>query len=302
MSNDTTDKGAVPADATRVTYSVDSDVIAEAVANGVAACEPIALGDHGQLFLLPVGYTPHLVDVSDLEDSPRFREGAFEFVGVRSIAGYVNRYKTDDSLGFIKDVYGVGVKALVADLRLAEYVLDEHPADLVRRPARRKHVAVLVLRPTTAARRWGAVLDGKVLSQEGMLDLIVDGIGEIAQPDGSTLRDLISDLHAIRTTEARSVIRTGGQASIEVADNVQLHAGVGTKVEVPETITVTFAPFAGIPGPLVLKVMIKPQVQANSKVAFTLHAPTLDDDLARIIGDVAEDLEGATDIAPLWVP
>ena len=37
-------------------------------------------------------------------------------------------------------------------------------------------------------------------------------------------------------------------------------------------------------------------------VTFVLTAPTLDERLARIIGDIAAHLTEATGIEPLWVP
>ena len=166
----------------------------------------------------------------------------------RRSPSYVNRYKTDATLGYVRDLNGRGATALTSDVEIANYVLDDHPADDAA-TGFREHIATLVLRPTAAARRWGSALAAKMIDQERLLDLVVDGIAEIAEPDGATLRDLVSDLHAIRTSSARSVLRTGGQATVEVADNVSLHSGTGTKVTIPEQITIVFTPYAVVRPP-----------------------------------------------------
>lgn len=283
------------------TYQIDSDVVAEAVRNAVAAVDPAELGEHGVAFLVPDGWKLQIEDqrVYSPEQLPEYRDLTLSFVGVRSIAAYANRYASPDTLGYIVDVNGKGTAPLLGDLEAAFYVLDDIPAP-EGATARRKHRAKLILRPTAAARRWGAAL-GWPLTQEQMLDLVVEGITEIAAPPGAELRDLISDLHAIRTTSAKSVIRTSGQLAVEVADNVTLHAGPGNRVEVPEKLTLVLAPFAGIGSTLQVDVLIKPKV-AGESVSFVLSAPTLDERIASIIGEIAGHLTEATGIEPLWVP
>lgn len=292
---------AVPGVGARATYDVDSDVVAEAVRNAVAAVEPVELGEHGVAFLVPDGWKLQLEDERSYSPArlPEYRDLTLSFVGVRSLAAYVNRYATEDALGYIVDVNGKGTAPLVGDLEAAFYVLDDIPAP-VGLTARRCHRAKLIIRPTAAARRWGKVL-GRSLSQEELLDLVVEGITEIASPPGAELRDLISDLHAIRTTSAKSVIRTSGQLAVEVADRVTLHAGPGSQVEVPEKLTLVLAPFAGIGSTLQVDVLIKPKVSGET-VTFVLTAPTLDERIASIIGEIAGHLTEATGIEPMWVP
>lgn len=285
--------------------TVDTDtgaLIALAIENALHAVDPIDHGDHGRAYLVPDGYTLLLEDVRDMSDpvAPPLRMGTSKYVGVRSLAAYVNRYKTDATLGYIFDLNGQGPRSLLTDITIARYQLDDHPVDGT---GHRLHAAELVLRPTTAARRWASALAAPQLDQEQLLDLVVDGIGEIADPDGATLRDLVADLHAIRTTSARSVIRTGGQATVELTENVALHSGTGTQVTVPETITIVFAPYAGLAVLGVqLTVSVKPRVTKDEKVVFKLDAPALDDEIARVVGDVAGQLAEATGIEPMWQP
>ncbi len=281
-----------------VTYAVDKDVVEVAIRNGVVAQNGFEIGDNTVILPTPAGWTINQLDQRDFEDLPRFRDGTFEIVGVRSLAAYVNRYKTDDTLGWIHDVNGRGSAALVADLDLAEYVIDDLPTDST---SNRVHRATLVLRPTAQARRWGNALRSGTIDQETLLDLVVDGIAEIGEPDGATLRDLVADLHAVRNTSVRSVIRKGGGATVEVADNVALHAGTGNTVTVPETITVVLQPYASVSDVISFDIKIKPKVR-EEKVWFILTAPGLDVALTKLVGTIAADLAEATGIEPLWVP
>jgi uncharacterized protein YfdQ (DUF2303 family) len=284
-----------------VSYDISSDVVDTAVRHAIAATETEPVGDYGRAFLIPEGYTLTLVDERDQSDpdAPHHRSGTFRFVGVLSIAQYVNRYKTDDTLCYLNDLNGTGIESLTRDTKIARVVIDDHPVDAT---AFREHIAELVLRPTAAARRWGPALAGHHLGQDELLDLVVDGIREIAKPDGATLRDLVADLHAIRTTSARSVIRTGGQATVETADNVTLHGGTGNQVTIPETITVIFEPFAGVPASIVLDITVKPRIGQDEKVRFLLTAPKIDEQIADVLAVVHSDLEEHTAITPMWVP
>ncbi len=167
--------------------------------------------------------------------------------GSASLAAYTNRYRTEDTLAYITDVYGKGTTMLTTDQQVIDVtVLDDHPVNAPE-VGRHAHHAALILRPTAAARRWGTAIASNAISQEQFLDLVVDGIAEIASPDeGLELRDLIQDLHAIRSTEVKSVIRTGGEGAIQLSENVKLHAGPGDAVQFPEQMTIVLAPFAGI--------------------------------------------------------
>lgn len=275
-----------------------SGTVDEAISHAVAALEPIEVGDHHLLVKVPSGYQTSMIDVRDSEDLPRRVNHIQLLVGVDSLARYIDQHALADTRAYITDMYGSGTKALTSDCRVVEVVIDDHHAG--NQPDTRTHRAVLVLRPTAAARRWGqALADRATLSQEQFLDLVVDGIGEIVTPDGARLRDLASDLHAIRTAEVQSVIRTGGQGSIQLAENVRLSAGTGDKVEFPERITIRFNPFAGIAHSVTLEVQVRPTVQSNH-VAFTLRAAALEDELAAVLGEIAAEITERTGLTPFW--
>lgn len=283
-------------------------VIAEAVQNGIMATEPIVVGDHGMLVAVPAGWDIRTVDVRNHEDLPRHRGGQRAFVDVPSLAAYVARYDSPDAVAYGKAVDDESALAsLRTDSTLLRVVLDEHPANPpadeplvfdVPQVGHRDHVAALVLRPTPGARRWAKALTN-ALSQEQFLDLIDDGITEIAEPPGAVLRDLISDLHAIRSSSVKSVIRTGGEASLEVADNVGLTAGTGTKVTVPEHVDLVIRPWTLSGKSIAVRVKIKPRI-TDSRVSFLLTAPNLEQLVTEAAAQIATTAEEALDRPILW--
>ena len=288
------------------------ELIDAAIMRGLSATKPIAVGDHGLAFRKPNGDV-QIVDVREHEDEPRlpsFITAREKFVSVESLARYLERFEDPDqttTVANIADPYGKGLSMLTSDTDVAWVTLDDHPLNVLVQGGyeppvgRRSHTATLVLRPTEPAKRWGAALHAPHLSQERFLDLIVDGITEIAEPDGAVLRDLVQDLHAIRTSEVQSVVRTGGEGSIELKENVKLAAGTGNRVTFPEQMTVTFAPFVGVSEVVILKVRIKPTV-GDTKVNFALSCAHLDDSIAKVMGGLAANIFESTGLNPLWRP
>lgn len=270
---------------------IDANVIGQVSDLTLAATEPRRLGRHTSAHLVPAGFTLQLVDERQHgmpEPLPERRAGTFPFVGIASLGEYVGRYADGNTIGYVKDISEHGPVVLTRDTTVATYVLDDHP---VEGTSLREHTATLVLRPTEAARRWGFALIKATLDQEQLLDLVVDGIGEIATPDGATLRDLVADLHAIRTTSVRQVIRTGGSATVEVADNVTLHGGHGNTIEIPEQIQIVLTPFTLIDCSVVVTVKIKPRIDRDGAITFALSTP----DLAARIAEVLDDIQARLD-------
>lgn len=274
---------------------------AEAVQAHVAATEPVEIGDHGVLVRQPVGWDTVPFDVRDFLDLPDHVIHRQDLVGVASFATYVATHaQPPDTRLYAHDPYGTGPNMLRRDTEFITAVIDDHHAG--NYPNHRDHEASMVLRPTAAARRWATALGG-TLRQDQFLELVVDGITEIANPDGAVLRDLVKDLHAIRSVEVSSVIRTGGSGSIELADNVTLSAGTGNKVPFPEQMSVVFVPFAGIDRIISMTVKITPKVDKQShEVTFTLTAADIEDQLASALSHVCDEVADATGIRPLWVP
>lgn len=269
-------------------------LVAAAADGYTIAAEPLEVGDHGLVIRRPADWDVEVIDIRALEDYPRERSGTFAFAGVASLCAYVNRYKSDSTLGYIADVTGRGPAALTTDTLLARYVLDDFAAwgadELV---ANRRHTATLTLRPTTAARRWGAVL-GKRLTQAELVDLVAEGVKEIAHPPAADLRDLISDLHAIRTTGTKSVIRTGGEVALELTDNVALHAGPGNRVTVPDKIIIALQPWTAIEATIYVDILVRPTI-VGEQVFFRLDAPTLEDALNEQVKDIAGHIGSTAD-------
>lgn len=277
----------------------DPHLVEQAVRNAILATNPRHIGDHGLAYLLPSpgGYEVSVVDERLHEAHPRERTGTFRFVDVRSFAEYVNRYKEEDTLAYAIDVPADAPLLLQQSHVAFVAVIDDYPTGGT---SSRTHRATLELTPTVAARRWGAVL-GKWINQEALLDLVVDGAGEVISPDAADLRDLAANLHAIRSVEVESVIRTGGEGTIAVSENVKLKAGASRQFTFPEEMSVTFTPFNREFYPVTLDVRVKATV-TDKHVRFLLTAPTLADQLTSVIDGYAAQVHAATDLVPLWRP
>ncbi len=255
--------------------SYPENIVAEAVANGIIAAEPVELGDHGLAMALPPGFNMQTFDVRQWEQRPRQITHTVKLTSIESFATYFQAHAVS---GFTR-LYAIDESArdltLKADRKVAMAVFDDHGGAIederFPRVGLRQHVAELVLRPTVPALRWADVLsvEGVTLTQEGLLNLIDDGIGEIAEPDAAVLRDLVADLHAVRTTGVQSIRRTGGDAAVTLTENVALRAGVGSQLTVPEQLTVSLVPWT-IPtcGRIYARVKIRP---ALSDKAITFH-------------------------------
>lgn len=255
--------------------SYPENIVAEAVANGIIAAEPVELGDHGLAMALPPGFNMQTFDVRQWEQRPRQITHTVKLTSIESFATYFQAHAVS---GFTR-LYAIDESArdltLKADRKVAMAVFDDHGGAIederFPRVGLRQHVAELVLRPTVPALRWADVLsvEGVTLTQEGLLDLIDDGIGEIAEPDAAVLRDLVADLHAVRTTGVQSIRRTGGDAAVTLTENVALRAGVGSQLTVPEQLTVSLVPWT-IPtcGRIYARVKIRPALRDK---AITFH-------------------------------
>lgn len=255
--------------------SYPENIVAEAVANGIIAAEPVELGDHGLAMALPPGFNMQTFDVRQWEQRPRQITHTVKLTSIESFATYFQAHAVS---GFTR-LYAIDESArdltLKADRKVAMAVFDDHGGAIederFPRVGLRQHVAELVLRPTVPALRWADVLsvEGVTLTQEGLLNLIDDGIGEIAEPDAAVLRDLVADLHAVRTTGVQSIRRTGGDAAVTLTENVALRAGVGSQLTVPEQLAVSLVPWT-IPtcGRIYARVKIRPALRDK---AITFH-------------------------------
>ena len=273
--------------------------VAEAVERGVAALDVEPIGENGIAIRLPEGYDVRVFDRRDWLDIGEYVQAQIRLVGVDSLARYCAEHQDESSRCYVRDVYGRGVEVLQKDTDFAKVVIDDNPAGNV--VGRCAHVAVLVLRPTAAARRWGAALAAGPLAQRQFLSLVEDGIGEIGSPDGAELRELISNLYSTSTASVSEIVSTGGQGRIVLDEQVTLRTGKSAEVEFPERMTLVLQPFAGLPDTVQFDVKISPRV-GQGKVTFELSAPSLDDVLAKALGDIAGEISERTGMNPHWTP
>lgn len=303
MTTDQTADQGVAQCAPQIVQNIDRDVLGDAVRHALAATAPEPLGEYGQAFLVPQGYQLEVKDERSLSDPvvPHHRVLAMSLVGVDSFVRYIDRFKSEDSLIYLRDINGRAQEALLKDCEVGTCVLDDYPTTGPETTSFRSHLAHLVLRPTAAAKRWGAVLN-IALAQETFVDLLDDGISEIYRPDAGDLRDIIADLKVARTTTAAKALPKGGSTSISLNENVDLHGGKGNEIVIPEKVVIGFHPFAGIDDTIIFDVKLRPRVLPNNSVVFRLDAPDLDERLTTLLLGVATEITEATSLPLHWVP
>lgn len=271
-------------------------IAARAIDATIVAAAPIEVGTHGLVFRVPSGYEIQTVDLRPLEDRPRFAAGTFEFAEVASLVDYVNDFKEPGATrAWMGDVTDRGATAIAEPSTICTYVLDDlDPCSNLT--GRRSHKATLQLRPTTAARRWAKALLADCLSQTQMVELVIDGVTEIAEPPAADLRDVVRDLQAVRNTAAKSVVHTDGGFAIEVSEEVTLHAGKGATLSVPDKMRIVFVPWTALPAQqIVVDVKIRPEVRNGGTVVFRLEAPALEDALNDVLAVLHTALSAETD-------
>lgn len=291
-------------------YTIDAgELIADAIDQGIEVHYPLEVNERFTAVQLRDANGGRKLEFIDrrmgTNPLPDFVEHTAAFTQLASFVSYTRRHRLPEStVVYMLDAAALSPESLTRDLPAARVMFDDHPARDQTAPqgiGRRAHRAELVLRPTAAARRWGAAL-GHRLSQDAFLDVIADGLGEIADPAGADLRDLVSNLFTTSNVTASSVKRTGGSASVTFTENVDLRAGAGSSVSIPENLTLTFRPWSAIDADVVVHVRIKPVVADNGKVLFDLHPVDLDAALAALFDQLWHDIDTELDgIDPLWV-
>ncbi len=152
--------------------SYPENIVAEAVANGIIAAEPVELGDHGLAMALPPGFNMQTFDVRQWEQRPRQITHTVKLTSIESFATYFQAHAVS---GFTR-LYAIDESArdltLKADRKVAMAVFDDHGGAIederFPRVGLRQHVAELVLRPTVPALRWADVLSVEGVTLTGL--------------------------------------------------------------------------------------------------------------------------------------
>lgn len=274
-----------------------SDVLNTAVRNAITSVAPTGVGTYGRAELVPDGYTLTITDEREWSDSvERTYDGTDEsFSDVESFAGFWSLYFNSQTV-----LFGSEINPLRPDRPLLTAVFDYLETD-AGVPGRREIQARLELLQTEAAHRWLSGAIGRTITQDQFLALVVDGIGEIADPTAASLHELISDLHSIRTTDVQSLITTSGASKIVLAENAKLHDGTGSEVVFPPMLTIVLTPYTASPAPIELAVRIRPIINSN-RVTFSLTCAHLGATLMEHGRAIAAEFTAMSDATVLWRP
>lgn len=271
-------------------------LVAEVSDATIVGLDPLEVG---RMLLVrhPADWTVSQFDTHQMAERPMWPALVTQHASVASFCSYVTRHKGAATTVWLAS----GTVHLGATVAIAEAILDDLSPDdeLV---ARRAHRARLLLQPTEAAVRWAKALDGRVMSQADFVDLAIDGIAEIASPAGADLRDVVRDLQATRTSAARSVVPTGGSYRVEFSENVDLVAGPGANLALPDRIEIIVKPWRGLDHAIQLTVRVRPNVNDSGRVTFTLSCAQVADEMADSARRVGALIGEATSIEPYETP
>lgn len=193
--------------------------------------------DQPEAHILPPGYRLEIPDPTahdyKLRDRPRRKTGVFRPATVDSFLSYVHEHQTEGTTVWVQP-YGPEIVAL----------LNGHEA-VPGEPGWADHQARLTLTPTPEWKRWTAA-DGMLMGQEVFAELLEDGLGEIADPDGATLLEIAQTMHGAVNASWRSAIRLAtGAVKMAYDEEATARAGKTGDLEVPTAFRLVLAPYEG---------------------------------------------------------
>jgi uncharacterized protein YfdQ (DUF2303 family) len=214
----------------------DYQAIIDAARAGV---NPVTIGKNEDLIFAPLASPPGggsgaVIDLRQFAATPRRKTGTI----VSFDAGSFNAVVDANADAGTSTVYidrDINCPKIVA-------ILNDH-GEL---PGWRDLRVSLDLRKTPQWIKWTS-MDGKMVSQQDFAEFIEDNLQDIAEPEGATMLEIVTYLHATKTTDFKSGIRlSNGNVQFMNVENTEAKVGAG-RIEVPETFKLAITPFQGLP-------------------------------------------------------
>src|SRR5262245_14740370 len=274
-----------------------SDHLATVLAAGkeLGACEHTVARldelDTRPVLVVPTGV--QVLDVERLLEHPSTQRAQVAVREPGSFCDYVLRYLTPATALFAS-LPELSITA-VLDYHDTAQPSEQHGA--VAGQARwGQHRAVLTLERTPAWQQWAAI-DGKKLGQEAFAEFLDQHLPDIAQPAGADVLEIVRTLEATRAVNFRSAIRLdNGAHHFTYEDTIKATGGPGA-LDVPSTIVLGLAPFAGAPlYKLEARLRYRLDDGRLSFVVALLRPQVVVEDAFKAVCSLVQD----TVAAPLW--
>lgn len=208
------------------------DTEAEAIAALAASPREFDTGIAGvKVVALPPMWVSHTHDDEAHSATPRRSKGN---IIVRDAEGFVSAV-TQRKIGVVTIYADDSALALSA-------VLNDDQADV---PGWRDHVVTLELRKRPEWIHWKS-LDGQLVPQVKFAQHIEDGLREIISPAAADMLDLAQTFQATTSAKFKGGQRLkSGERQFVYEEEVDAKGGSGGQLAIPDTFTLSIAPFYG---------------------------------------------------------
>lgn len=139
----------------------------------------------------------------------------------------------------------------------------------------RRHRANLVVRRDPEWQAWLG-RSGVLGSQEEFAEHLEDHYGSVVDPDAATMLEIATSFQAHRNSSfERGTRLQSGDVQLRYSDTTQATAGSRGHLDVPETFTVSVAPFLGV-APVDIKARLRYRItEGRLRIGYVLHRPDL---------------------------
>lgn len=249
-----------------MTPLLDENTDIAAVFAAGASLRPIAVGLH-QFVVVPDGYTLQRADIDALELHPRWATARPQFDDEASFVAYCTRYWVEGRSIAFADRNG-GIKAIF-DYH-DEAFKDDAGDDAVGKAGRGEHVASFTPRFTAAWAAWVGA-NGRQLSQEQFLEFLEERMGEIAEPDGAELNEVVRFFRVKADVGFQSGQNlTNGTVNLVWTEDAAASGGSTGQLTVPTEFVLLLRPYRDKPEAKPFTARLRWRL-SKPKVTFSFH-------------------------------
>lgn len=238
--------------------------------------------------VLPPGYQSQIIDLQPYAPTPRRKTGKFAFTRHASFAEYVANHDE-----------GGGTLLLATEEGEFTAYLNAHVQVSDGDPGWHDHIATYRPVETEAWQTWKRA-DGAPMSQEAFALFLDDRIGEIAEPDGATLRELAKNLQVKTNVDFQSGVNiANGQVHVKYQEQLESGAGPKGDLAIPERLTLVIHPFEGGE-----KYQMEARFRFRASSGKAVFMYVLGEEIRRVtreaVADIARAIREKTSIEPLY--
>lgn len=269
------------------------NLVDTAVRAGAAIAKPITLSteDADEVIegvVLPQGY--NLRSLERFRETPSTKRGSQRFFDASSFARYVNDHKSDGTrIAYTHD--GGGDAGHGRKLPSVRAILDHHSS---KAPGWSRHFADLLFKVSRPMAAWLSI-DGNPQSQADLAEFLEERVGDIAEPAGATILEVVRRFEVTRTGQfASTVDLVGGTVNLMYAETDK----APSEQSFPATFTLGLSPFDG-DKPYRVTARLRYRVNAG-RLAITVKLLQVDELFEQAVRDRVAEVQKVTTIEPYF--